>query len=521
MPNSPTSPLKPVEIRLRYLLPADLYAAAWVDSSPANLERVFEHLRALQHILYDYTCRQILDDPPQTGETRYRKKKCKGSLMFTDLSGFTRLMEANAAQGKAGALSLLSVLNAYFSAMIEIIHKSGGDLLEFTGDALLALFEEDERRNDLDVLRAVRAGLRMQRAMAQFAEIQTPQGPVNLGMRVGIHSGRFLMADIGTPRRMEHVLLGKAVHQAKLAESAGRVGRVNLSQDAFKQINQQFRFEDGDPGYKLLVDDLPDEQLGEYEIMPRRRQASLALFDRSVPGLVGQITEILDGIERLACFLPRPVLDLLVESAAKRRIPPDFPEPTIMFVNLVGLPELADLILPGQEGQLFESFKRAFALINAAVETRGGMLKKVTYHLSGSDIVIYFGVPTAHTNDPARAAEAALAIREIVKNLKAPKVIGMDDPPPVTCQIGISSGPAFVAEIGQKRGRREYNVLGDTVNTTARLMNRAQSNQIIISERVYETIAAHFKCQSLGQVSLKGKSAPTTIYELLEAGSSS
>jgi len=518
MPNSPTSPvkLKPIEIRLRYLLPADLYAATWIDASPANLERVFEHLRALQHILSDYTCRQILDDPPQAGETRYRKKRCRGSLMFTDLAGFTSLMEANASQGKAGAAALLSIMNAYFSTMIEIIHKSGGDLLEFTGDALLALFEEDKRREGLDILRAVRAGLRMQRAMQQFAAIPTPNGMVNLGMRVGIHSGHFLMADVGTPRRMEHVLLGKTVHQAKLTEGAGRVGRVNLSQQTFQQVEQYFRFEEGEPGYKLVVDDFSEEQLGEYEITPSRRQASLALLDRSANGLISQISDMLDSIEPLACFLPQPILNLLVESAARRNISPDFLEPTIMFVNLLGLPELADLMLIGQEWQVVNSFKQAFSLINAAVEARGGILKKVTYHLSGSDIVIYFGVPTAYTNNEQRAADAALAIREIVRNLKPPNVA-----PPVTCQIGIASGPAFMAEIGEKRGRREFNVLGDTVNTTARLMNQAQSNQIIISERVYQAIAGHFKCQSLGQVSLKGKRAPVNIYELLGSGSSS
>lgn len=522
MPNLSISPLEPIETRLRYLLPADLYAAAWVDTSTANLERVFEHLRALQHILHGYVCKHILDDPPQPGKTRYRKEKCKGALMFTDLSGFTRLMEANAAQGNAGATSLLQVLNAYFSTMIEIIHNSGGDLLEFTGDALLALFEEDKRHQDLDVERAVRAGLRMQRAMAQFAEIQTPQGTVQLGMRVGIHAGRFLMADIGTPRRMEHVLLGKAVHQAKLTEGAGRVGRVNLSPEAYRHVKDKFRFEDGEPGYKLTVDDLTDDELGEYEILPpRRQQPSMALTDRSQAGLLEQIARLLDHIEPLACFLPFPVLNLLVESASRRNISPDFPEPTIMFVNLIGLPELADLILPGQERQLFEVFSQAFALINAAVEARGGMLKKVTYHLSGSDIVVYFGVPTAHTNDPCRAADAALAIQKIVQGLKAPKVIGLDETLPVTCQIGICSGPAFVAEIGQRHGRREFNVLGDTVNTAARLMNRAGSNQIVISERVYNAVAAHFTCRSLGQVSLKGKSAPVAIYELLGSGHSS
>jgi len=148
------------------------------------------------------------------------------------------------------------------------------------------------------------------------------------------------------------------------------------------------------------------------------------------------------------------------------------------------------------------------------VESRGGMLKKVTYHLSGSDIVIYFGVPTAHTNDEMRAASAAVTIREIIANLKPPTIGNIQ--PEIYCQIGIHTGPTFVAEVGEPRGRREYNVLGDTVNTTARLMNRAEKNQIIISDGVQKAIDAKYECNLLGEVSLKGKSKPMPLYELIQ-----
>jgi class 3 adenylate cyclase len=492
------------------LLPADLYASAWVDPSPTTLERVFEHLRTLQRILHDYSSRHISENPPRPGEVRFSWQK--GSLMFTDMSGFTRLMEANAAFGKAGAQNLLKVLNDYFAGMLEIISKSGGDLLEFTGDALLVLFSSDGKRND--TLQAVKAGLRMQRAMVKFSEIDTPQGLLHLGMRVGIHSGRFLMADIGTPRRMEHVLLGKDVQRAKLTESNGTVGRVCLSDRAHERVAEEFRFEPGKPEYQLVMDDLTDEQLGEYEITPRRRMASSILFDRSTEEMMKEITSTLNSIEPLASFLPQSVLGLLVESAANRRIPPDFPEPTIIFVNFIGLPEQVDRAMPGEELRVVSNFSRAFAQINAAVEARGGMLKKVTYHVSGSDIVIYFGIPTAHTNDPVRAVSAALAIRDIIMNTKPP-MIGTTVPPEVYCQIGISMGPCFVAEIGEPRGRREFNALGDTVNTTARLMDRAAKNQILLGSRVHDAIAPYFTCNALEAVSLKGKSAPVPIFELI------
>jgi class 3 adenylate cyclase len=505
----PESPLAVIESRLRYLLPAEMYADMWGNPSVDMMVAVHKHLRTLHHILQDYTSPQISINKLKPGDVKTEWQH--GSMMFTDLAGFTKLMEANSAKGQEGAADLLKQLTKYFSSMIAVISKSGGDLIEFTGDALLVVFPKNEKNDD--ALRAVRAGLRMQRAMKEFAEIETPSGIVNLKMRIGIHTGRFLTADIGTPRRMEHVLLGSDVHQAKLTESNGVNERVNLSQPAYERVANQFHFEDGKPGYHLVQDDLTEHELGEYEITRMgRRLASTVLLTRNKDEVLLQIRDLLNSIEPMASYIPAPVLSLLVESAADRKIPADFPRPTIMFVNFIGLPEAADRALPGEETKLALSFSRIFSLINAAVESRGGVLKKVTYHLSGSDIVIYFGVPTAHTNDEMRAASAALAIRDVIMNFNAP-FIG-DTQPEIYCLIGIHSGPAFVAEVGDPRGRREYNVLGDTVNTTARLMSSAQKNQIVISERIQKVIESKYECTPLGEISLKGKNAPMPLYEL-------
>ncbi len=509
MPSLSQSPLAAIEHRLRPLLPADLYAAAWVDPSPATLKRVFDHLRTLQRILYDYVPRQVSESLPIPGETRHAWQE--GTLMFTDLAGFTPLMEANAARGQAGAEALLEVLNNYFAEMIEIISKSGGNLLEFTGDALLAQFETDQRASD--TAQAVRAGLRMQRAMARFASLETGQGTLSLGMRIGLHAGRFLTADIGTPRRMNHVLFGTAVQRTKQAEGAGRVGRVCLTEAACERVQDQFRFEPGQPGHALVVDDLTDEQLGGFEIAPTtRRPPSMVLMDRSVSGMAAAIEEAVKVVEPVASYLPMPVLALVVESAVRRRIPPEFPRPTAMFVNLIGISEAVDEAAPGQETELVASVSRAFALINAAVEAQGGVMKNITYHLAGSDVLIFFGAPTAHTDDPQRAARTALAIREVIGQMTLPAIGGQ--PREVGCQIGLARGPAFAAEIGEPRGRREFNVLGDTINTAARLMSRATGNRILMTEAVYQEIADHFDCEALGPMPLKGKAAPTPIFAL-------
>lgn len=509
MLESSAFPLAAIERSLRSLLPADLYVEAWLNPSAANLTRVFEHLRTLHYILRGYSPRQVLESSPKPGEVRYEWQE--GTLLFTDLAGFTALVEASIAQGYAGAEVLRGVLNRYFAQMLDIVGKSGGNLLEFTGDALLVEFRADKRQNG--TIQAVRAGLRMQRAMEQFAAVETLGKTVSLAMRVGVHTGRFLTADIGTPRRMEHVLLGQVVQDAKRAEAAGKVGRVCLTQTARDRTGEEFRFEAGEAGYQFVVDDLTAEELGEYDIaLSRRRLPSTLLLDRTPEGLVGEIGKAIEQVEPLSSYLPQSTLNLLVENAVRRQIPPAFYEPTVIFVNLIGLSKAVDLASTGEEAEIVAYFSRLFASINAAVESRGGIVHKVTYHLNGSDILIYFGIPHNQVHRTRRAVEAALTIRDAIAHLQPPIVASK--PLPLTCQIGMACGSVFAAEVGEPRGRREFNALGDVVNTAARLMTRAESNQILVTQAIGDAIAPHFSCQPLGAVTLKGRATPVAVFVL-------
>lgn len=510
MTTQPLSPLTPIEPRLRPFLPADLSTAVYTSPSVATFTRVYEHLRTLRRILHDYVPRQVSTRPPLPGEVRYEWQE--GTLMFTDLAGFTRITEVYAARGRAGAEALLKMLNDYFANMIEIISKAGGDLLEFTGDALLVQFPPNPHIND--TVQAIRAGLRMQRAMQRFTQIETHQGMLALQMRIGLHRGRFLTADIGTPIRMEHVLLGSAVQRTKHAEGIGTVGRVCLTSETAQRVQEQFSIETGPTGYKLVIDNLSEEQLGEYDlVLPTRRQATSVLWDRSIPGLVEQIEKEVTLTEPLASYLPAATLHLVVENTAHRRIIPDFPITTVLFVNLVGMTEVIDQSTKDEEANIVSSFSLLIALINAAVESRGGLLKKVTYHLTGSDLMILFGIPGARGDDSLRAADAALAIHGLIENLRQLEVKGTQVK--ITCQSGMSRGSVFAAEVGEPHGRREFNVLGDPVNTAARLMNKAKPNQILLTGAVYKEIGNWFDCKTYGATSLKGKTLPIQLYGLI------
>ena len=482
-----------------------------MNPTKESLSLVFSHLRTLYGILHDYMPRRLLECLPDPGEVSCEQEE--GTLVFTDMVGFTSLVERCVSEGEVGSRLLLDRLNAYFSTMIEICSRSSGDLLEFTGDAMLMQFPADASRRD--TLRAVRAGLRMQRAMIDLDRISVPGSVLSLGMRVGVHEGTFFVADVGTPARMEHVLLGSSVLQAKRAETLGQAGRVNLSSEARAQVGDMFRFESGTEEHVTVIDDPEKDELSEYDVAPaRHRLPKLVCLDRSLEGYIDSIEHALTVVEPLAAFLPRTVLSLVVEHAAQRTIPPQFTDATVMLVTLNGLIDSIDNAPSQDRIDTVSRLSFLVALINAEAEARNGMLRKVTHHLCGPDMLIVFGVPNAHADDTVRAVEVALRICELVRssNLEEPSPGGKT----VSCQIGLARGLVFAAEIGATRGRRTFNVLGDAVNTAARLMAYAGDDQILMTSAARDAVSDRFRCRSLGTPVLKGKTEPISVHALIE-----
>ena len=113
-----------------------------------------------------------------------------------------------------------------------------------------------------------------------------------------------------------------------------------------------------------------------------------------------------------------------------------------------------------------------------------------------------------------RAIDASLAVCEKINKL--PALDGnLDFKPKVS--IGIKSGEMISGNIGSISLKRlDYTVIGDTVNTAARLQDAAKENQIIITEDCYNQVKESFKCEKVGSITVKNKAKPLTIYQVKE-----
>jgi len=111
-----------------------------------------------------------------------------------------------------------------------------------------------------------------------------------------------------------------------------------------------------------------------------------------------------------------------------------------------------------------------------------------------------------------RAIDAALAVCVKINSLPA---IGDNNQFKPKVSIGIKSGEMISGNIGSASLKRlDYTVIGDTVNTAARLQDAAKENQIIICETCYEKVKESFQCEKVGSILMKNKANPLTIYEV-------
>jgi class 3 adenylate cyclase len=83
--------------------------------------------------------------------------------------------------------------------------------------------------------------------------------------------------------------------------------------------------------------------------------------------------------------------------------------------------------------------------------------------------------------------------------------------------IGINSGEMISGNIGSANLKRlDYTVIGDAVNVAQRLQTIANEDQILITENSYEKVKESFNCNKVGEVTLKNKSNPVMIFEVLD-----
>ncbi len=130
----------------------------------------------------------------------------------------------------------------------------------------------------------------------------------------------------------------------------------------------------------------------------------------------------------------------------------------------------------------------------------------------GDCIMAAWGVPMiTEEQDAVRAVTTALGIHDLVRSKDRTFFHG--DASKLKIAIGMSSGPLVAGNVGSSR-RMDYTVLGDTVNTAARLESVATAGEVIITAATRELLGDHFKLEERKPVKVKGKVKPLVIFNV-------
>lgn len=179
-------------------------------------------------------------------------------------------------------------------------------------------------------------------------------------------------------------------------------------------------------------------------------------------------------------------------------------EATVMFVDICGFTAITENV---PADQVVTIINKLFDQIVKEVIAQTGHVDKF---MGDAVMAVFRG--KYHLD---RAIDAALAVREQIKKVEGLTANGKVFKPEVS--IGINSGEMISGNIGSASLKRlDYTVIGDAVNLAQRLQSAAKASQIVITEEVYESAKESFKCEKIGEVSLKNKAKAVVIYEVIE-----
>jgi adenylate cyclase len=151
------------------------------------------------------------------------------ALWYCDLRNFTATTEA------LSRAETITLLNDYFECMVAPVHRHGGEVLKFIGDALLAIFPMVD---DLDRDRACRAALAAaEEALADLDKlnrVRQANGKPTLEVGIALHAGAVTYGNIGAPDRLDFTVIGAAVNfVTRLERMCSQLGRSLLASAVF------------------------------------------------------------------------------------------------------------------------------------------------------------------------------------------------------------------------------------------------------------------------------------------------
>ena len=400
--------------------------------------------------------------------------RVRGAALFADISGFTPLTEALAKElgPQRGAEELTMHLNRVFHALISELDRFGGHVIYFSGDAITGWIDDD------DGARATHCALAMQQTMQRLSDVVTAAGSrIRLAMKAVVAVGSARRFVVGDPDiQLIDVLAGRLVDALAVAERNAESGEVVLAPSAAESLGDRVairtqRIDAATNSTCAVVAAMKDRVPDTESVLLRDPLSAAVVKQWLLPAVY----------ERLSAGRGEFLAEL------RPAIP--------LFIRFGGI----DYDQDDDAALKLDAFVRRVQRIATAY---GGNLLHLTLGDKGAYLSLVFGTPHAHEDDAARAAAAALELRDL------PAATAVVD-----LQIGIAHGRLRSGMYGHAQ-RQTFTCLGDAVNLAARLMSSAKPGCIYVDESVRRIAGDGFTWEALPAIRVKGKAELQSVYAL-------
>ena len=202
------------------------------------------------------------------------------TVLFSDVRSFTTLTE------KLGPQGTVSLLNEYFTLMVDCIQAEDGMLDKFIGDAIMAAFGIPVDHGD-DEDRAVRAALKMLVDLREWNDKREAKGQMRVEMGVGLNTDFVVSGNIGSPKRMDYTLIRDGVNLAARLESACKQysAKLLISEFTYAKLKGTYRAREID----CVIVKGKTEPVGVVELLDYHT-------DDSFPNLMDAVNYFREGI---------------------------------------------------------------------------------------------------------------------------------------------------------------------------------------------------------------------------------
>ncbi len=300
-----------------------------------------------------------------------------------------------------------------------------------------------------------------------------------VGERVAV-----LVENAAADERFEGTSVPTALHSALCAPMLGKQGTV-LGALYLDNLGAPHSFGEEDLEFLSAFSGMAAVAIENSQLIERARREAVVLsnFQRYFgPDLARQIAGA-EGAVQLG--------------GAKRRV-------VILFSDIRGFTSLSEPLSPDEIATLLTDY---FTEMVEIVFEHGGTLDKFI----GDALMALWGAPLARRDDADRAMRAAIAMQQ--RLLRLNREWERKGRRPLEVGIGIDAGEVFAGNIGSER-RLEYTVLGDAVNTAARLCAEAGPGEILMAEGLKAALADPPPATALAPLPLKGKAQPVPVFRV-------